>query len=215
MKATDFFPDSRVADLAETAADGKSESVDRAIARGANPNTEGKDGVTPLLYVLASTRNKDGLRALLRGGADPNRIAPNGFCPLILSARAKDPEFLAVMLAGRGDPNLKNRDGSPVLHLAGTDERWDNVRLLIDSGADMNATDPIGNTLAMNLAIYRNYEQVFWLLSKGADVHVTTKNGDTLPAIIKRATVKPGRPNVQWREKVILFLAQKGVSLPD
>jgi ankyrin repeat protein len=214
-KAQKYFTDPAVAQLVDAAANGDARAVDQLAASGVSPNAEGKDGITPLLYVLSETRNKLGLRALLRAGADPNHIAPNGFSPLILSARAKDPEFLTIMLEGGGNTNLKNRDGEPVIQLAAIDDRWDNVSNLLDHGADINAADRDGYTLIMNLATLGHYEKIAWLIGRGADVHIQANNGATVAKVVKRSDLAPDSGEFAWREKVIQLLADKGVALPQ
>ena len=111
MKANAYFENVNAAALADAAAAGDEAAIGRAMAKGADPNAKGTAGITPLLYVLAETRNKNGIRGLLRRGADPNYISPNGISPMLAVAQGKDPELLSIFLEGGGNPNLQNQIG--------------------------------------------------------------------------------------------------------
>lgn len=215
MKAQDYFSDPHLAELADAADHGNTRAVEQAIASGASPNGEGKDAITPLFFVLASSRNKTGLRALLRAGADPNRFTPKGLSPMVLAARAPDPEFLTIMLNGGGNPNLKNPGGEPVLHTAALDERWENIDNLVRHGGDINIVDGGGYTLAMNVAIARKYDRLLAFLEHGADPGPVARNGDTLAKIVGRVKVRPDSPQAPSREKVLQLLRQRGVAVPQ
>lgn len=215
LKATEYFMDSKIAVLAEAADKGDTKGVEQAVFLGALPNAEGKEGITPLLYVLASSRNKNGLRALLKAGADPNKFSADGLCPMVLSVRAEDREFLEIMLANGGNPNLNNASGEPVLQVAARDDRWDNAINLLDHGADINGKDQTGFTTMMNLVALRRYNRISDLIDRGADVNVKTANGTNLAKLVKTVTVAASSDQLSWREKVIGQLGAKGVSLPN
>src|ERR1700733_8690981 len=72
MKASEVFQDRATIEMADAAQAGDAARVQAAARAGANPNAQGKDGATPLAFVLATTVNKRGLAALLASGADPN-----------------------------------------------------------------------------------------------------------------------------------------------
>ena len=210
MKTKEYFSDPHVVTLVEAADRGDARGVAAAVAAGASPNAEGKEGITPFLFVLASSRNKTGLRALLQSGADPNRFTAGGMCPMVLAVRAEDPEFLRILLGGGGNANLKNASSEPVLQVAARDARWKNVEQLLEHGADINAVDGSSFTVLMNLVALRRYEQIGWLIEKGADVRVKTPNGTTLAQLVKKVTVRSDSPAFQWREKVIELLRERG-----
>lgn len=214
MKARDYFTDPHLAELADAADHGDTRAVERAVASGASPNGEGKDGITPLFFVMASSNNKTGLRALLRSGADPNRFTPNRYCPLVLAARSPDPEFLAIMLNGGGNPNLKSPGGEPVLHTAAVDRRWENIDNLLRHGADINAVDGGGYTLVMGLADARDYDRLLTFLERGADPRPVARNGASLAKIVTTDRIRPDSPQAAWREKVLEFLRQRGIVWP-
>src|ERR1035437_4133552 len=214
MKANEYFSDRQVIALAEAADRGEVRGVAAAVAAGASPNAEGKECITPVLFVLASSRNKTGLRALLHSGADANRFTAGGMCPMVLAVRAEDPEFLRIMLDSGGNANLKNASSEPVLQVAARDARWKNVEQLLAHGADVNAVDGSGFTVLMNLVALKSYEQIAWLIQKGGDARGKTANGTTLAQLVKVVTVRPDSPAAPWREKVIELLRERGGDVP-
>jgi len=190
--AKEYFDDPNTAVLAEAAAKGNEKKVAEAMGRGGQVNARGKTGITPLLYVMAKTLNKEGMRILLRHGADPNYISPSGTGPLITSAQGKDPEFLAILLDGGGNPNLQNHDGESAVFLAGQQSRWKNLDLLLKKGGDINARDRSGYTLVMLLTMLAQFDQAEKLIQQGANTAAVAANGHTLAAILEdRLTMLP------------------------
>ena len=120
MKAGEVFNDAQTIALVMAAQQGDMAGVRTAAQAGANPNAKGRNDATPLFLVLASTVNKVGLSALLEVGADPNLPATQGVAPMVLVARAKDPELLHILLRGGGNPNFKATSSEPLLWLAMT-----------------------------------------------------------------------------------------------
>jgi hypothetical protein len=214
MNAAEFFEDPRTAALADSAAKGDTAGVDRAAAQGADANAIGKTGITPLLYVLSDTRNKDGLRALVKHKANPNYVSPNGLCPLLVAAQAPDIDFLRIFLDGGGNPNLTNRDNEPAVYLAARQYRWPNLYLLLERGADINSKDDTGYSLLMLTGVLRQFEQCAKLIQMGADVTVVARNGDTFASIVGEANVAAASPEGAWRQNVIQMLAARGVRVP-
>jgi ankyrin repeat protein len=210
-----YFKDKLTQDLVRAAAFGDEKGVQEAIKEGASPNAVGTDGsITPLLYVLSTTRSHAGLKALLKSGADSNRASKNGSCPMVLAARSNDSVYLKIFLEGGGDPNLWDGSHSTLLQVAALNQRWDNLQVLLDHGADINKPDGGGYTLVMNMAIDRKYDRVVSLIERGADIKAQAKNKDTLASIVAEAKVRDDSPQAPWRQKVIELLKRRGVELP-
>jgi uncharacterized protein len=214
IKASQYFANPKVAALAEAANQGKIDGIRRSIKEGVNVNTVGKDGVTPLLFVLSNSHNKDGMKALLNAGADPNYMAPNGGCAVILAAGAEDIEILQIMLDGGGNPNLRNKDGEPSTFTAIRQHRWNNLMLLLDRGADINAANSTGDTALHQLADLGFWEQVGKLIERGANYNATTSIGGTVAWRLYRTHYAPGAPEYNWAQKVKNMLVARGVHFP-
>ncbi len=68
---------------------------------------------TPLVMAVDS-RNLDAVRALLRGGADPNHITQRGWTPLLFAARDGTPAIVDALLRAGADPSYIAPDGATI-----------------------------------------------------------------------------------------------------
>lgn len=214
MKASEVFKDRATIEMADAAQAGDAARVQAAAHGGADPNAQGKDQVTPLLFVLGSSVNKRGLAALLASGANPNLPSTAGVTPMNLAARAKDPDLLRMFLKSGGDPNLRDEEGLTLIGLAARDQRWDNVETLLAGSADINAVDNSGYTTVMRVALHQQYDRVAWLLGKGADPQPVSKIGDSLPRIVTDDPLPANHPQYGWKLHVIDLLRARGYNIP-
>lgn len=216
MKASDFFKSTTELSLAEAAAAGRTDKLDKLLAGGANVNARGVDGMTAVLWAM-SRRSKKGVAWLLEHGADPNVVLTlDGTSAISLAAMQEDSWFLKEVLAHGGNVDLKNplNGHTPLLDaMAGGLD--DNARLLIGAGANMDTFDNLGLTPLIEAALTQRYELVYDMLVAGADP--TTKiahwNGQTLLSVIRRSRVPPGAPPYAWQLKVIELLKKKGLDV--
>lgn len=158
-------------ELARAAARGDAAEVARLVReKNANPNAISREGM-PLLLWPVQAGNREGTRALLENGADPNLPLPRFGSPMVLVAMLDDPEWLRLLLDHGGDPNLQNRDGEPLARVAMLHRNWESVKLLVERGADINAGVHGFKSRSM-LAYYAatgQFDKVHWLLTHGAD----------------------------------------------
>lgn len=215
-KAGDFFKSTTELSLAEAAAAGRTDKLDKLLAHGANVNAQGVDGMTALLWAM-SRRSKKGAAWLLEHGADPNVVLTlDGSSAISLAAMQEDPWYLKEVLAHGANINIRNPlNGRTPLVAAMYGGLNDNVRLLISAGADMNTFDRLGLTPLIEAAANQKYELVYDMLLAGADP--TTKiahwDGQTLLSVIRRSRVPPGAPPYQWQLKVVELLKKKGLDV--
>lgn len=80
------------------------------LSRGANPNAETKDGITPL-EVAAQLGYVEGMEILLERGAqvDPTNIA--GETPLIAAVHRRDAGMIRALIAKGADPGRADNSG--------------------------------------------------------------------------------------------------------
>lgn len=213
MRVEDFFNDPQILLLIKAAEKTDAFKLQKIVNDGADPNTFGKEGMTPLIWMLGQ-QNKKGMKALLAVGANPDLAAPNNEGPMYLAAGAKDTEFLKILLEGGGNPDLKNSVGEPLLFVAIGPHRLANVKMLLDYGADINATDRTGTTPIIDAAGLNQFEIVAHLLERGADYKIANNGGATLAWRVQESRVDPSLPNYKWREKVIKILEDRGVKFP-
>lgn len=213
MKIKDFYTDPQVLELIKAAEKNNLSRVKQLVKEGADPNTFGKEGMTPLMWVLGH-QNKKAMMTLLAVGADPNLKQKEKESPMSLAAGAKDTEYMKILLEGGGNPDTRNRLDEPILFVALGQRRLDNIKMLLEYGADINATDKTVTTTIINAAAFNQYEIVHYLLEKGADHKHLAKDNASLAWRVQNGKVDRQFEAYQWREKVIKILEDRGIKFP-
>lgn len=191
--AKQWFPDARLAALAEAAAQGQVEEVERLLGEGVPVDGVGADKYTPLTFALTASilpsdgRNVRGVEALLKHGADPNhRIdAPRawGGVPIILLVArwSTAPPLLEAMLRHGCDPNTRkpvdlkyakklSYQGDSLLSLSV--RHLESIKLLVKYGADVNLR-PHNESMSASLtaaegaAVLGQFDTVEFLVTHG------------------------------------------------
>lgn len=104
--------------LAGAARNGDVNSVRQLLAHGADPNAPtGGNGWPPLMHAIHKHQLATAA-ALLDGGADVNRAAPNGDTPLMMAAGYGYVDFVRLLLSRGADPNRRNAGGEIALDYA-------------------------------------------------------------------------------------------------
>ncbi|SNR93254.1 Ankyrin repeat [Methylobacillus rhizosphaerae] len=137
----------------------------RLVDSGVNVNTLGKDGATPLIWMLVR-KNLPAMKLLLELGADPNQYEPNGVgTPVWLSAAGGRKEALQLLLDHGGDPNLAYGTNSPLM-MAINNLHMDCAELLLQRGADINYSN--GPLSAFSAAVFNvQFDYALWVLNHG------------------------------------------------
>ena len=132
-------------------------AVEFLLQRGANPNAEQRDGVTPL-FAIAWQGEKDDeqysvdcrriVELLVTAGVDPNQRENSG-CTAMHEAAFGDwasPTAIEALLRAGADPDPVNLNGVTPLMLAASNGDLNAVRLLLNAGADRQRRDNTGKT---------------------------------------------------------------------
>lgn len=212
MDADKYFADLNTRALANAAADGDVQAIRESIAMGANPNSPGKDGMTPVIWALIH-RNPKGFNYLLAHGGNPNTELVDGKSVMSLAAMLEDSEYLDAALHRGGNPNLPNDQDNhetPIFYAIAA-LRPNNVRLLIKAKADLNWSGPFGQTPLMFAASVNRYDFAFDMLEAGANPTATDSNGRSILSTIRRLRTDPASEMGSWRAKVIQLLHEKGL----
>jgi ankyrin repeat protein len=171
--STEPFTSPTLAPVADAVRSGDAAEIRRQLQSIA-PDTPGSDGTTLLMMAIAHGK-LDSARALLDGGADPNRAGPDGKTAVHLAAFADDPELLRAVLAHGGKADARNTltDATP-LESALLGGNTIQLQILLDAGADPNHADRNGDT-SLHVAARTNAgAALLMLLERGA--HPQAKN---------------------------------------
>lgn len=169
--------------LLRAAADDDAARVGDLIARGADIETRGEQGRTPL---IAATKNRAGAaaRVLVDAGADVNaKDAIQDSAYLYAGAEGID-DILDLTLRHGADLGSVNRFGGTALIPASERGHVDTVQRLIEAGVDVDHVNNLGWTALLEAVVYGDgsdrYQQVVTaLLDGGADPSIKDGNGRT------------------------------------
>jgi ankyrin repeat protein len=217
--ARDVFPDERVRELAIAACEGRVDLVERLLREGVDPNGEGIDDATPLIWAQ-SCESLAGVEALLRSGADPNKRF-GGVNAVWLAADSHELEQLALLIRYDGNVNFVADDGKTVLIAAfGRGHRgdWANYEFLLASGADINAVTAAAHlagsetTVAERAAALGDWDRVVELLERGYTARLRHL-GRSIEVQIRDQSPTPSS-QLQWRARAREMLIERGVQFP-
>jgi ankyrin repeat protein len=181
------------------------EKVELLIDKGADVNTEDKDGMTPLHYaaeedneslvkylvekgtristiqLAASAGDLTKVKQFLEENIDINAKDKGDSAALYWATRAKRDEVAQLLVGREADVNLKGCDGLSPLHYACKHGRKKIVELLLAKDADIDAKEESrrGLTPLHRAALSGHKEIVELLLARGVPVDSRSKMLDT------------------------------------
>ncbi|MBG22885.1 MAG: hypothetical protein CMF22_05435 [Idiomarinaceae bacterium] len=212
-KPRDFFEDPLVIKMAVLAMEGNEHAVSELMKKGVNINHQGKDGMTPLLWVLGEN-SEQGFGLLLKLGANPNLPVDSRGNAMTFSASADNPAYLKMALENGGDANYFHPQRKRnVIFDAISPGHLEHVKLLIKHGAEINTQDGTGGTPLLAAASLNQYDIVYHLLEQGADFRIGNRWGKTIKDRIENNNISKSSELYQWRSKVIEYLEQNGVNV--
>lgn len=211
MSAAEAFSDPRVAELAAAAASRDFSKADKQLAAGADINFIGKEGISPLLWVMsASSFNQSGMEYMLKNGANPNyRVSQRNASAMYFAAGGQYPHMLVLMLKYGGDPNLVGEGDKAMLAVAADEYRKENIEILLKSGADINRLDKRGYSAAQQAVAGGHYDLVAYFLERGL-----TANLQFLAKGVEARVIDPDSDQQVWKNKVIEMLKARGAKFP-
>ena len=179
--------------------------VEQLIRAKADPNGTDRSG-WPL--VSSAVSDPPTLKALLEGGADPNRPCPDKNRPSALWQAVSENkiESTELLLAHGANPNISDRSGNTPLHLAVAKNQSGTTELLLKSSADVNARNDNGQTPLWMASQQGNTDLARLLLENKADPNLQGEYGQTPlfvaaergPADLVRLLLKnKANPNIQ------------------
>jgi len=191
LKAKDLFDSQLQIDLAESAARGDTNQLQKLIDRGADVNNQGRKGMKPLFWALIR-ENLEGFKFLLDHGADPNAavaiMQPPPENALTLAASMNDSRYLKELLKHGANPNLAVGNPSPqtAIFTASFYRQTNSISILLEYHADIDWKDTSNNT-ALHRAVYEgSYESALFLYKNGADPLIKNSFGYTTVDTMKK-----------------------------
>ncbi|MFB1118203.1 hypothetical protein RF240_05695 [Dickeya dadantii] len=215
MQASELFQPPMAA-LLQTIRKGDEAEARRQLAQGLNLNIQGKEGITPLLWLIYETQDKNAVRLALKLGADPNYKDGSGDSAVNRVSGARDPDWLRIVLDAGGNPNAIGRLEQPALFSAIGEDRWADIKLLVERGADINLKDSLDRNSVLYAGYLNKYEIAYWLIEKGADITIYDATGSNMAWTVEDSlSVMPhNAASYPWGIKVRELLQQRGIKFP-
>lgn len=176
------------------------------LLHGADANIADKDGMTPLMYVIANSNKpvpktlNDGqivyinppgtvnnflLDLLVANGADVNAKNQKSVSALICAAEQGNQDAVEFLIKKKANVNATDNKGRTSLICAASKGHSEIVRKLLDNSADINATDAEGQTALIH-SVQGEYLQISQILiQKGALVNIRDHSGATALKLAK------------------------------
>lgn len=124
----------------------------------------------PALVDAARNGNVDAVRALLKGGADPNQAAADGSTAVHWAVHGDDLAMLNALLAAGAKPDTVTRYRIAPLALAAQNGNAAVIERLLEAGANPDTASEEGQTALMTAARNGSVAAVRALLKRGAQV---------------------------------------------
>jgi ankyrin repeat protein len=172
------------AGLHEAAAKGDVAEIEKLIKEGEKPDIQDARSRTPL-HVAVYLKQHAAARALLKAGANPNRLEIDRYDVVTIAAVANDVEMLKLVLEGGASAkNVTSRYDGTALIAAAHLGHAEVVRILIAAGAPLNHVNNLGWTALMEAIVLGNggaghTATVKALVEAGADVNIADRQGTT------------------------------------
>ena len=170
--------------LHAAAARGDVADIERRIAAGEDKEAIDLRQRTPL-HVAVYRKQHDAARALLRLGADPNRLDIDRYDIITIAAVANDLPMLRIALEGGGNPKaVTSRYNGTALIAAAHLGHAEVVRMLIAAKAPLDHVNNLKWTALIESIVLgdggKNHtETLRALVEAGADVNIPDGNGST------------------------------------
>ncbi len=152
--------------------------VKRHIDNGADINTKGKQGWTPL-HIAAAQGKTQIVLFLVKAGADVNAKDNDGDTPLGFAAAGGLTEIALFLVKAGADINTKHDNGLTPLHVAAVEGHTETALALNKAGANIIAKDNLGATPLHYAAALGQTETALALVNVRAYIDAKSDSGAT------------------------------------
>jgi hypothetical protein len=187
----------------------------KAIKEGANPNTQGLHGITPLIMAVGKFK-KQAVFELLNHGASTEQRDLEGDNAVTLAVRAykREPELLHMILKSGGDPNTLFSNGNPIIVRFLNDFNFDAVRYIKNVGANIDARNKSERSFIISYSISEDWDVVWILLELGAKYIYFHEPMNWRKIFSTPNITPPDSPLWPYKVKVWKFLKQNKQVVP-
>lgn len=172
------------AGLHAAAARGDVAAIEKLVKDGADKEAVDSRQRTPL-HVAAFQKRHDAARALMRIGADPNKLEIDRYDIITIASVANDVPMLKIALEGGGNPRaITSRYDGTALIAAAHLGHAEVVRMLIAAKAPLDHVNNLGWTALIESIVLgdggKNHTDTLRaLVEAGANVNLADRNGTT------------------------------------
>ena len=197
------------------ACDGKAERSDaKGLGSGAL-NGVGKEGSTPLLWLLMNCEQSQNAAGLLvEAGADPHLFAKAiQASPATFAVRNLPAEFTVAMLDAGMDPNVRYEnyaDSPTLLHKAVMYRNRSAVSHLIRSGASLESRNASGDTPLLFVRA-NQYDIALLLLEAGANPHARNNQDNGICERMAAVSYTPPEVGPDYKAQFVEKLKETGI----
>lgn len=162
--------------VVDAAMRGDRDAVRRMLKDGADVNSAEGDGMTALHWA-AMKGDVPLAEMLLYAGANVKATTRlGGYTPMLLAARAGDPEMISALAKVGADVHATTATGVTAVMLAAASGSAEAVSVLVEKGADVNAKErALQQTALMFAAAENRADAIAMLLKHGAELNTSTK----------------------------------------
>ena len=199
--------------LMHAASKGASEEVYALLkGSGADINESARQGASALMIAIEAKVKADGLRSLLRQGANPNHQTHDTISVLMSAVANADTDAVKLLLESGADPDQSTWDGLSPLMLAAQRTRDIKIfEIFAAAGANLNQAGVQGATALMIAVTEHNLPAVEKLVALGANLNAKDEEGFT-PLIHAVQSGEESRDNLAI---IDLLLAGCDVNMAD
>lgn len=194
MNPGDYFESQAQIDLLKAAERGDTKGISKAVDQGADVDQIGKQGMTPLFWMLAQ-QSLEAFQLLLEHGADPHVVVelPEDFDAsqtgaVEMASKLEDPRYLRALLEHGADPNMivNEETYETPIYLAIMHRRMGNIKVLHEFGASLDHRDATLHTPLMRALSARMFEHALFLLRAGSDPEIPNRWGNDAADMIRQ-----------------------------
>jgi ankyrin repeat protein len=173
-----FYDGSLDYNLMIAASKGYSLEIERLVKKGADPNAQTSEGVTPLIFAITSNHAAI-VNMLLKLGADVNKVTTRYETPLIIAVKGEMPDIAEALIRGGADIDFSDKHDATALHYASINGYFQLVDLLLYYGASVDKKSVEGTTPLL-ASIWAGYDDVSdILIQNGANMEARDNEGFT------------------------------------